>query len=846
MFKNYQLNSRVVFYVFAAASIAVLLLNPAFVGAFAGGDGSAGNPYQISTCLELQEMKNDPSANYILVNDIDCSDTVNWNPERWVGNTGFDPVGRGATPFSGTLDGQGYKITNLYIYRMETNVGERKRFGLFGYTTGSAQIKNVGLENAQVAGNTEVGGLVGNNAGTITNSYVTGNISGATSGSQYMAGGLVGTNSGTITNSYASTNVRAGGYVGGLTGYLGGGSVSSSNSSGDVSGAYAGGLVGYGSGGSIANSYSSANISGGRAGGLVGVSLISIEDSFATGNVNGAYAGGGIVGEANNYYGTSKIINSFATGNVSGGSYAGGLAGVGWNGGGQIVNSYWNDHSGNPAACAGHGFSLDGCSAIPNNESYFYDGNNQPMASWGAAWNSGGSGFPILSWETPADTIAPETTITSAPPAITASLDATFEFSADEEATFECSLDLSPFSSCASPQSYSGLSEGPHSFSVRATDAVGNVDVTPAEHNWVAGDSDEDGLGDSSDNCPLISNADQADQDADGLGDACDSDADNDGIANSVDKNKTSGADESLFASNDFNDGTTYGAIADRGGWNVIVEDAVSPDGVLVTVNGSGTSAVSIISCSNNAEVTLDSAGESAIITCGSITVTALQAFPKIEVRDPNSTVKGKATKVNLAAGQTVTLGSPVSVPFDNPGSVEVEILDESGATIGGGSLEPGQTLDVEFQGEEEEVVLTNLSNNIVTFEVEGATLNLSAKEKFFDRCPNSVLDEEPRENHYAWLGGEFFKTRDPKTKELVNSKYRMTETKGCTCGQILEEAPGKEKGQVKFGCTKETMDKFIRSNNLLGLLYAVNGNLPYLIGGLLLLIGGAISSFKK
>ena len=43
------------------------------------------------------------------------------------------------------------------------------------------------------------------------------------------------------------------------------------------------------------------------------------------------------------------------------------------------------------------------------------------------------------------------------------------------------------------------------------------------------GDRDDDGILDSSDNCPLIANADQLDTDSDGTGDACDTDDDGDG-----------------------------------------------------------------------------------------------------------------------------------------------------------------------------------------------------------------------------------------------------------------------------------------------------------------------------
>src|SRR3989344_320809 len=61
---------------------------------------------------------------------------------------------------------------------------------------------------------------------------------------------------------------------------------------------------------------------------------------------------------------------------------------------------------------------------------------------------------------------------------------ATFEFSSTEIATFECDLDGAGFSSCTSPKTYNGLGLGVHTFTVRAVDAVGNVDPTPAELSW--------------------------------------------------------------------------------------------------------------------------------------------------------------------------------------------------------------------------------------------------------------------------------------------------------------------------------------------------------------------------
>jgi large repetitive protein len=83
------------------------------------------------------------------------------------------------------------------------------------------------------------------------------------------------------------------------------------------------------------------------------------------------------------------------------------------------------------------------------------------------------------------DKSAPQTTITAAPSDPTNATGASFEFSASEAgSTFECSLDGSPFSSCASPKSYTGLAEGSHTFEVQATDAAGNTDATPASRTW--------------------------------------------------------------------------------------------------------------------------------------------------------------------------------------------------------------------------------------------------------------------------------------------------------------------------------------------------------------------------
>lgn len=85
----------------------------------------------------------------------------------------------------------------------------------------------------------------------------------------------------------------------------------------------------------------------------------------------------------------------------------------------------------------------------------------------------------------PADTTPPETTITSGPSGTTSSTAASFEFSSSEAgSTFECGLDGAAYAACTSPTAYSDLAPGSHTFGVRATDAAGNVDVTPATRTW--------------------------------------------------------------------------------------------------------------------------------------------------------------------------------------------------------------------------------------------------------------------------------------------------------------------------------------------------------------------------
>jgi len=221
------------------------------------GSGTSWDPYIITNVNELQEMNNEPSAWYELGNDIDASDTINWNSGE-----GFVPI----SVFQGTFDGQGHNITDLFINRSRNFQG---LFGEVGYILG-VEVKNVGLINVHVSAGSHVGGLIGyDSGGTVENCFVTGCVIGTA-----FVGGLVGfiTGGDTISNSYARVKVNGTYCVGGLVGQHYCDRIVNSYATGDVEGSYeVGGLVGMNADGTIENSYSTGKVIGNtNVGGLVG------------------------------------------------------------------------------------------------------------------------------------------------------------------------------------------------------------------------------------------------------------------------------------------------------------------------------------------------------------------------------------------------------------------------------------------------------------------------------------------------------------------------------------------------------------------------------------------------
>ena len=288
------------------------------------GKGTSDKPYRIKRLCQLQDISSSPTAYHELVDDIDASETEDWN-----NGAGFEPIASTVTgEFSGSfVNADNYVISSLTISRS----GANSPVGLFSKLARNATIEGVILVGSRTTGRNNVGSLVGSSLGVIDNSSATGSVSGRND-----IGGLVGVSEGNISNSYAAGSVSGVDYIGGLAGRSNG-SINNSYATGRVSGqGNIGGLVGR-SDGSISNSYATGSVKGqNRIGGLVGVSNGDIGNSYATGSVSiGIYIGGLVGVQSAN----SRISNSYATGSVIGQSNVGGLVGV-KSANSRISNSY--------------------------------------------------------------------------------------------------------------------------------------------------------------------------------------------------------------------------------------------------------------------------------------------------------------------------------------------------------------------------------------------------------------------------------------------------------------------------------------------------------------------------
>ena len=314
---------------------------------------------------------------YELSRDLDFNDDASYistsNKVIWTTDAGWQPIGfirssdcshMDSNCFSSTFEGNGKRISNLWISRGSS----AEAVALFGINNGS--IRNLGLSELQVEGNSNVGALVGINEGSIINSDVDGSVAGTSD----KVGALVGENgaNAAIINSRARGDVIGSSFTGGLSG---------PNS------------------GKIINSYAAVDVGGkgGTIGGLAARSSGSsseIINSYATGAVSSdGTAGtaekiGGLLGSIED---RAQLINSYAIGNVAGsGATIGGLIGA-KAGMTTATSSYWNAGTSDQTDSAGGTSKTTVELQTPTGASGIY-------ANWSAAdWDFGNPmSYPAL------------------------------------------------------------------------------------------------------------------------------------------------------------------------------------------------------------------------------------------------------------------------------------------------------------------------------------------------------------------------------------------------------------------------------------------------------------------
>ncbi len=299
----------------------------------------------INNAHQLQLIALDPTASYTLAGAIDASATGNAPGDVWrnsttadaAGNYGFVPLGSDATPFTGSLQGNGYSISDLTIGRpTSTSVGLIANLGAAG------SVEDLTLESADVMGFNAVGGLIGKNSGTLLDVAV---YDSTVSGSGGV-GGVIGKNFGNAFSLTSNSDVTGSGtYVGGVVGYNGAPQSGTSTATATLSNAVfegtvtdtganvendVGGVVGYNaSSGLVINSQGGGTVTGAgyAVGGLVGKNYGGVEFSYVEdSNITGAAAVGGLIGK--NFGTVAYDSTEYST--VAGGEYVGGL--VGYNG----------------------------------------------------------------------------------------------------------------------------------------------------------------------------------------------------------------------------------------------------------------------------------------------------------------------------------------------------------------------------------------------------------------------------------------------------------------------------------------------------------------------------------
>lgn len=261
------------------------------------GQGTIEEPYLISTTQEFDQIRYNLGAHYKLINALDFSGME------------FRPIGSEEAPFTGSLDGNEYKISNLAINSVDSFAG------LFANIKG-VNIKNLYLLNISIEGTDYVGCVSGiSSDSTFENIRI--NNEASVRGNDFV---------GMIVGRAIDTNFK---YIEAKGPIFGNQSV--------------GGLVGSARASSFMLSSFNGNLTGNdnQVGGLVGFGAdITIENCFSTGVVVGSNSTGGLVGIFG-YQGPSNIDTSYSAVEIYGLTSAGPIVGSKYEG--ELSSTYYDN-----------------------------------------------------------------------------------------------------------------------------------------------------------------------------------------------------------------------------------------------------------------------------------------------------------------------------------------------------------------------------------------------------------------------------------------------------------------------------------------------------------------------
>ena len=235
-------------------------------GAKPQGDGTSANPYQITNAAQLAWFRNWVNGTYTpdedetatshadacakLTADIDMAPVCSGSVGSWI------PISSQSknVNWSGTFDGDGHTISNLYVNTTATH------FGMFG-KTGNCTIKNITFSGVRIYGGEAYTGIVAFLNGSATNVTV---ADGTITGKNHVGsicGGLGSTGTVTLCINHAQV-IATSNHAGGIVGAQEGGCISRCDNRGNVTAAACvGGIVGsVSAAGSISDVISTGNV----------------------------------------------------------------------------------------------------------------------------------------------------------------------------------------------------------------------------------------------------------------------------------------------------------------------------------------------------------------------------------------------------------------------------------------------------------------------------------------------------------------------------------------------------------------------------------------------------------